>query len=85
MPRWYFDLFQAGDLLLDPEGIEIVDLSEVRIRALAIAHDVIAADATSGALYLDTRLCIADEHRATVLEIGFADAVAVVPGAIPPG
>ena len=23
MPRWYFDLFQAGDLLLDPEGIEI--------------------------------------------------------------
>ncbi|WP_426263513.1 DUF6894 family protein [Sphingomonas sp. PWP1-2] len=80
MPRWYFHLYQAGDLLLDPEGVEIADLAEVRTRAVAWARDIIAADVRNGALYLDTRLCVADDRGATVLDIAFADAIAVVPG-----
>lgn len=85
MPRWYFHLYQAGDVLLDPEGVEIADLSGVRTRAIAVARDLIAADAANGVLYLDTRLSIVDDRGAAVLDVAFADAVAFVPVANEPG
>lgn len=81
MPRWYFHLYQSGDVLLDPEGVDIADIAAVRVRALSVARDLIAADAATGVLYLDTRLCIADAQGDGVFEIAFADAVAIVPAA----
>ncbi|TPG54313.1 DUF6894 family protein [Sphingomonas glacialis] len=80
MPRWYFHLYQAGDLLIDPEGVELADLAGVRARALAVARDLIAADAASGVLYLDTRLSIVDDRGVAVLDVAFSDAVAFISG-----
>lgn len=78
MPRWYFHLDQAGKRLIDPEGVEIADRSSVRSRAVGVARALIAEDAINGVLYLDTRLCVVDEQGGAVLEIAFADAVALV-------
>ncbi|WP_010187153.1 DUF6894 family protein [Sphingomonas sp. PAMC 26605] len=79
MPRWYFHLDQAGDRLIDPEGVEIADPTSLRSRAVAIARALIAEDAIGGVLHLDTRLFVVDERGATVLEVSFADAVALIP------
>lgn len=81
MPRWYFHFEQAGERLIDSEGLEIADRASLRGRALAIARALIAEDALGGVLYLDTRLCVVDEHGETMLEVSFADAVALVPKA----
>lgn len=80
MPRFYFHLYQRGDMLVDPEGVEITDLSTVRSRALEVARDLIAADAASGLVDLDTRLRVVDESDRLVLDLAFFDAVAFVGG-----
>lgn len=79
MPRRYFHLDQAGARLVDVEGVEIADPATLRSRAVAVARALIAEDAINGVLYLDTRLSVTDEHGETVLEIAFADAVALIP------
>lgn len=80
MPRFYFHLCQNGEELRDPEGIEIADPAMLRIQAVAIARDLVAADATTGLVDLNTRLIITDEKDVQVLELTFADAVAFVSG-----
>ncbi len=79
MPRRYFHLDQAGERLFDVEGVEIADPATLRARAVAVARALIAEDARNGTLYLDTRLCVTDEQGVTVLEVAFADAVALIP------
>eukprot|EP01037_Dinobryon_pediforme_P026559 gene26559-29122_t len=74
MPRWYFHLGQAGERLIDSEGLEIADRASLHARALEVARALIAEDARSGVLYLDTRLCVADEHGETTVEVSFTDA-----------
>ncbi|MGY2736026.1 hypothetical protein [Sphingomonas sp. UYP23] len=56
------------------------DLVGVRARAIAVARDLIAADAASGMLYVDTRLSIADDSGVTALDLAFTAAVAVISG-----
>jgi hypothetical protein len=79
MPRWYFHLEQAGERLIDSEGLEIADRARLRARALEVARALIAEDARGGVLYLDTRLCVVDEHGETAVEVSFTDAISLVP------
>lgn len=80
MPRFYFHLYQSGEMLVDPEGVVIADLAAVRAEALVAARDLIAADAMTGVIDLSTCLRVVDEANQPVLELHFADAVAFVSG-----
>lgn len=78
MPRFYFHLYQGGEMLVDPEGVELAGPGYARTRALVVARDLIAADAVNGAIDLDSRLRVVDEADRLVVDLTFSDAVAFI-------
>jgi hypothetical protein len=78
MPRYFLNLYQNGDVLIDPEGIDLPNPQILRDRALHIVRDLISTDAASGVVDLDTALRIVDETDTLVLLLTVADAVSFV-------
>jgi hypothetical protein len=78
---FYFPLRDGQDVLLDPEGAELSDLTAVVKRALLEARGVISADALRGLVRLDMRLDVEDAAGALVHRLSFSDAVKIVPTA----
>jgi hypothetical protein len=77
MATYYFHLRDGEDVLLDPDGRELPDITAVVARALAEARAIIAADAVEGAIRLDHRIDVQDHRGAIVHSLQFADAVLV--------
>jgi hypothetical protein len=73
--RYYFHLRESGDYLVDPEGLELLDLQHVRHAAIASARSVMAGDVITGKLPLNAVVEVDDENGARVLDLPFRDAV----------
>lgn len=77
MARYYFHLRDGHDLLMDPEGREVSDVSQVRTLALKDARSLISQDALSGRINLQQAIEVLDERGAVVHRLAFADAVTI--------
>ena len=76
--KFFFDLADSSNRLLDPEG-QLVSLDSVPGVALAQARDCIAGDVMTGRLDLHYRIEVRDKADKLVHTLSFADAVEVLP------
>lgn len=80
MTRYYLHLRDHIDEILDPEGLELLDLSAVRKAVLEGARDVIANEIKSeGVMDLRYRIDAENEAGQIVHSLPFKEAVSVIP------
>jgi hypothetical protein len=77
MTRFYFDLHECGETLVDEEGIDCTDLAGARNCALRAARDVMAGEIHDGRLCLSCHIEVRDDRGVAVATVMFRDAVAV--------
>src|SRR5215217_4133640 len=80
VPQYYFHLRDGTDVLLDPEGRRLADLSGITALALAEARSLISHDAKDGRIRLNQRIDVEDAAGSVVCSVEFVDAVEIVGG-----
>ena len=83
MKTYFFHLRDGVDVLLDPDGRQLVDLAAAIAATLVEARSIIGADALLGTIMLEQRIDVEDELGAIVHSLAFEDAVHVVRGEVP--
>ena len=73
--RYFFHLRESGSLVLDEEGLDLVDLDAVAAAAIAGARSVIAGEVMSGRIPISAVIEVDDEHGRRVLDLPLRDAV----------
>ena len=81
MPRFFMHLRDTAEELLDPEGVELLDLDAVRSKALAAARDVIAGDLRNGIIDLRYRIDAENDAGDIVYSLPFKHAFSIIPEA----
>lgn len=78
MARFFFHIHDS-DITVDEEGIDCVDASAARDRAIREAR-ILACETIryQGTLFLGDRIEIFDEENREVAKVRFGDAVAIV-------
>ena len=79
MARYYMQLRDGTEQLLDPEGIEYADLDDLRKNVLLAARDLISGDASSGEIDMRFRIDAEDRNGVIVYTLGFKEAVRIIP------
>jgi hypothetical protein len=79
MARYFLHLRDHVSETLDPEGVDLPGLAELKVCVIDAARDIIASDARSGLIDLRYRIDADDEGGATVFSLPFGHAVSVVP------
>jgi hypothetical protein len=79
MTRYYMQLRDGTDQLLDPEGIEYADLDDLRKKVALAARDLISGDAISGEIDMRFRIDAEDRDGVIVYTLGFKEAVKIIP------
>lgn len=77
MARYFFHLRDGQDVLMDPEGRDIIDISNIPALALKDARSMISQDALSGKIHLQQAIEVLDETGAVVHRLAFVDAVTI--------
>lgn len=80
MTRYFFHLRDGHDVLMDPEGREISDISKIPALALKDARSMISQDALAGRIDLQQAIEVLDESGAVVHRLQFVDAVTINSG-----
>lgn len=78
MARYFFHLCDGGDILLDPEGREIGDSSQISSLALKEARSIIGHEAMQGMIRLDRYIDVQDEAGGVVFRLPFREAVIII-------
>ncbi|MBB5717019.1 DUF6894 family protein [Sphingomonas aerophila] len=78
MQRFFFHLRDHVHSIIDPDGVELPDLSAARQKTLGAARDVLSADIKTGLLDLRFRIDVEDEDGQIVHSLPFAQAFAVI-------
>ena len=81
MTRYYFHLCDGTDVLLDEEGRELED-SQIGPAAIAEARAIIAADVSTGHIFLDQSIEVKDSNGRLVHRLLFEEAVRVTHQAV---
>ena len=81
MPRYFMHLRNSTDELLDPEGVDLVDLEAVRKNVMAAARDIMAGDLRNGVVDLRYRIDAEDEVGEVVYTLAFRHAFSTIPEA----
>ena len=79
MPRYYMQLRDGTEQMLDPEGIEYADLDDLRKKVLIAVRDLISGDVTSGLVDLRFRIHAEDRDGLIVYTLGFDQALNIIP------
>jgi hypothetical protein len=80
MTRFYLHLRDRSEEVLDPEGLELVDLDAVKRAVLAGARDMIANEIkTEGLIDLRYRIDAENEAGEVVHSLPFKGAVHIIP------
>ncbi len=79
MARYYLQLRDGSEQLLDPDGIEYADLDELRKKVLVAVRDLISQDVKGGVIDLRFRIDAEDRDGTIVYTLGFAEAVNIIP------
>lgn len=77
MPRYFFHLYECGNLIADDEGRLLPDEASIQRAALKEARHVMAAEVQAGKLCLSCRIDVIDEHGRPVLTLPFKEAIEV--------
>ena len=78
MTRFFFDLHEGGrEAVIDEEGAELAGLAAAREHAIAAARDIMAAQVSSGHLYLSCAIVVRDDNGNSVTAVSFAEALAI--------
>jgi hypothetical protein len=77
--RYYMQLRDGTDHLLDPEGIEYADLDDLRKKVLLAVRDLISGDVKNGVIDLRFRIDAEDRDGVIVYTLGFSEAVKIIP------
>lgn len=78
MARYYLQLRDAKDELLDPEGIEYADIDELRKAVLSGARDLISGDIRNGEIDMRFRIDAEDRDGLIVYTLTFKEAVRII-------
>jgi hypothetical protein len=77
--RYYMQLRDGTDHLLDPEGLEYADLDALKKKVLLAVRDLISGDVMNGVIDLRFRIDAEDRDGVIVYTLDFADAVRIIP------
>jgi hypothetical protein len=77
--RYFMNLRDGTEELLDPEGIECESLDALRKTVLATARDLMCGDLAGGVLDFRFRIDAEDEDGAIVYTLPFKHAVNIIP------
>jgi hypothetical protein len=78
MALYYFHLSDGHQALIDPEGRDVADSSQIGDLALREARAMIAQDALAGRIMLDQFIEVRDESGKLVHRLSFRDAVTMI-------
>ena len=78
MPKYFMHLRDSTDELLDPQGVELVNLEAVRKNVMAAAGDILAGDLRNGIVDLRYRIDAEDEVGEVVYTLAFKHAFSIV-------
>lgn len=78
MPRYFLQLRNDQNEMLDPEGSEYYDTGALDRAMLAGARDLIAGDVKNGLIDFRFRIDAEDEDGALVRSLRFAEAVEII-------
>ena len=79
MPRYYMQLRDGSDHLLDPDGIEYADIDELKKKVLIAVRELMSEDIKGGVVDLRFRIDAEDRDGVIVYTMGFAQAVNIIP------
>jgi len=71
MPCYYFHVLDRGELIEDPDGLELCDLAAAREECSRIVQGILGEEGWRGGLVADRRFQIVDELGRTVLIVPF--------------
>ncbi|TPG51992.1 DUF6894 family protein [Sphingomonas glacialis] len=75
--RYRFNLIAEDQIVVDEEGLILIDIEAARARAIDTARDILAGELRAGRLPLNWIIAIADDSDTVVALVRFADAVRV--------
>ena len=79
MPRFFMQLRDGTDQLIDPEGLEYSDLDALRKAVLLAARDLMSEDMNGGVIDMRFRIDAEDRDGVIVYSLGFKEAVKIIP------
>lgn len=77
MALYFFHLCDGHEVVIDPEGQDLADPSQIGPLALKEARAMIAQDALSGRIALNQYIEVRDEAGKLVHQLSFRDAVTI--------
>lgn len=80
MPVFFLHVSEGGELIRDPDGSELVDLTAARTEAIRAARSLLGAAVLAGRLPLDHAIIVADEHGGELLVLTYAESVGTESG-----
>ncbi len=82
MTRYFMNLRDGTEELLDPEGVEYETLDALRKAVLVTARDLMCGDMVAGILDFRFRIDAEDEAGAIVYTLAFKHAVNIIPDTV---
>ncbi|HEX9954743.1 MAG TPA: hypothetical protein VGB48_05950 [Allosphingosinicella sp.] len=82
MTRYFMNLRDGSEELLDPDGMEFETLDELRKAVLATARDLMCGDMIAGVLDFRFRIDAEDADGVIVYTLPFKHAVNIIPDTI---
>lgn len=79
MTRYYMQLRDGTEQMLDPEGLEYASLDDLRKSVLVAARDLMSGDLRGGVIDLRFRIDAEDRDGVIVYSLGFKHAVNIIP------
>jgi hypothetical protein len=79
VPRYYMQLRDGTDQLLDPDGIERADLDALRKDVLMAVRAMISEEVKGGVIDLRFRIDAEDREGVIVYTLAFAEALKIIP------
>ena len=79
MARYFMNLRDGTEELLDPEGTEHASLERVRAAVLKEARELMSADARGGVIDLRFRIDAEDGNGVIVYTLPFKHALSIIP------
>jgi hypothetical protein len=79
MARYYMQLRDGTEHLLDPDGIESADLDELKKKVLIAVRGLMSEDIKGGLVDLRFRIDAEDREGIIVYTLAFAEAVKIIP------
>jgi hypothetical protein len=75
MPRYFFNIVDHDRTHVDPQGVELASLDEVRHEAIVSAREMMSEAVLRGGAANGRQFVVTDESGAVVAEIPFKDAI----------